>query len=338
MKAFVITEPGKSDFCDLPIPAPGQNEVLVEVKAVGFCGSDLNTFRGTNPMVTYPRVPGHEVGGIIQATGKGVSAAWSPGTQVLVSPYTSCGQCAACVRKRFNCCEHNQTLGVQRDGAMTQYIVVPQEKLFTSPQLSLSELAMVEPLTVGFHAVDRARVTAEDVVAVFGCGAIGLGAISGAAARQAKVIAIDIDDSKLALAGHAGAEHVINTSQMDLHAQLRKLTQNKGPDVMIEAVGLPQTFLAAVEEVAYAGRVVYIGYAKKPVEYETRLFVQKELDILGSRNALPDDFLRVIAMLEARQFPVAQALTRSVALDEAGDALAQWSDNPSAVTKMQVMM
>lgn len=338
MKAWTITEAGKMEEVTREKPVAGKGDVLLKVGVVGYCGSDLNTFRGLNPMVSYPRIPGHEIGATIVEAGDGVDPQWSPGRKVLVIPYTNCGECAACRQGRFNCCQHNQTLGVQRDGALTEYIVAPQEKLLASETLSLAELAMVEPLTVGFHAVDRAGVEDRDVVAVFGCGAIGLGAIAGAAERGARVIAIDIDDDKLALARKAGATEVVNSAKENLHERLQSLTDGHGPEVMIEAVGLPQTFRACVEEVGFAGRVVYIGYAKAPVEYETKYFVQKELDILGSRNATPTDFQRVITMLEAGRFPVEEALTRSVPFDQAGEALKAWSDNPSVITKIQVSL
>ena len=235
-----------------------------------------------------------------------------------------------------NCCRDNQTLGVQREGGLTEYLVAPWQKLYRSPKLGLRELALVEPLTVGFHAVDRGRVTAPDTVAVFGCGAIGLGAIAGAAFRHARVIAIDIDDAKLRLAQRCGAAELVNSQAGPVHDRLGQLTKGDGPAVVIEAVGLPQTFRAAVEEVCFAGRVVYIGYAKQPVEYETKYFVQKELDILGSRNATPADFQSVIRLLETGTFPVDAVITKTVPLGEAGAALQAWSANPAAVTKIQV--
>jgi threonine dehydrogenase-like Zn-dependent dehydrogenase len=338
MKAFTITEPGRTLLADHPAPKPGAGEVLLQVCTVGLCGSDLNAFRGLNPMVRYPRVPGHELGAVIVDRGADVPSEWAVGGEVTASPYTSCGTCAACRQGRPNCCRHNQTLGVQRDGALTEYIVTPWQKLHRSATLSLRELALVEPLTVGFHAVDRGRVAERDTVLVFGCGAIGLGAIAGAAYRRARVIAVDIDDTKLELARTCGAALTINSQAESLHARLQALTDGEGPEVIIEAVGLPQTFRAAVEEAGFAGRVVYIGYAKKPVEYETKDFVMKELDILGSRNATPKDFLSVIQMLEGGQFPVAAVISRTVPLVEAGAALKAWSENPAGFTKIQVSL
>jgi threonine dehydrogenase-like Zn-dependent dehydrogenase len=336
MKALAIIAEGQTALIEKEKPTPTADEVLVKIHTVGYCGSDLNTFRGLNPLAKLPRVPGHELAGTIETRGANVPAEWSTGLEVTLSPYTSCGKCSSCRQGRFNCCRYNETLGVQREGGLTEFVVTPWQKLYRSPKLSLRELALVEPLTIGFHAVDRSRATDKDTVLVFGCGAIGLGAIAGAAARKARVIAVDIDDAKLQLARKCGASETINSSSGSLHDAIQKLTNGDGPEVIIEAVGLPQTFRAAVEEVGFAGRVVYIGYAKKAVEYETKFFVQKELDIMGSRNATPTDFKNVIQLLEGGKFPVNDVITKTVPFAEAGAAMKAWSENPAAFTKIQV--
>lgn len=226
---------------------------------------------------------------------------------------------------------------MQRDGGLAEYIAVPQEKLYRA-RLTPKELCLVEPLTVGFHAVARGTVTAEDAVAIFGCGGVGLGAVAAASLCGARTVCVDVHDRKLELARMAGGAQTINSDREPLHQRLLELTDGRGPDVVIEAVGAPATFRAAVEEVAFTGRVVYIGYAKEPVSYETRLFVQKELDVLGSRNAQPEDFRAVIELLEARKFPVDQVVSLIVGLDEAPDALRSWSENPSRFQKIQVCL
>ena len=329
MKTFQIQAPGTAALVDLPEPAHSDDKVLLKVQLVGMCGTDLTTFRGGNAMVQFPRIPGHEVAATVVKGGT-----LAPGTDVTLSPYTNCGVCPSCRRGRINACQRNETLGVQRDGAMTEYILAPAKALYPA-KLSLKELALVEPLTVGAHAVARGRVTASDTVAVFGCGGIGLGAIAASAFRGARTIAIDMDDRKLEVARRAGASELIHTGRENLHERLVQITGD-GPDVIIEAIGLPLTFRAAVEEVAFTGRVVYIGYAKEPVSYETRLFVQKELDILGSRNALPEDFAEVIRMLEAGRFPVDDAVSAIVSPEEAAAMLATWSANPGMFTKIMV--
>lgn len=336
MKAIQISEPGQVRLIELPQPSPGPGEVLLRVHAAGYCGTDLSTFRGANPLVSYPRVPGHEIGGTIEALGEGVDGPWSVGQNVLVFPYTECGECSSCRAGRFNCCKNNQTLGVQREGAMAEYAVLPAGKLLAAEGLNHTELALVEPLTVGAHAAARGEVGSGDDVLVFGCGAIGLGAIAAAAERGGRVIAVDIDDDKLALAMKCGAAESVNSQTDDLAARVQDLTDGHGPTVVIEAVGLPVTFKAAVDLAAYAGRVVYIGYAKAPVEYETKYFVMKELDIRGSRNALAADFAEVINMLQRGELPIDEIVTHTVTLDEACAALEKWSEAPGDVTKIHV--
>jgi threonine dehydrogenase-like Zn-dependent dehydrogenase len=175
-------------------------------------------------------------------------------------------------------------------------------------------------------------------VAIFGCGGVGLGAVAGSSASGARTICVDVEDDKLQSALAAGGSHAINSTREPLHNRLLELTDGRGPDVVIEAIGSPATFRAAVEEVAFTGRVVYIGYAKGAVSYETRLFVQKELDILGSRNALSEDFHAVIKLLEAGKFPVDHAVSLVVPLEESGNALRSWSEGPSKFKKILVSL
>lgn len=336
MKALVLHKPGQASVEMVPEPVPVRPNLLLKVRMVGLCGSDLNSFRGLNPLVSFPRVPGHEISATILQTDDS-DRRLSPGTDVAVSPYTSCGNCASCRRGCPNACQFNQTLGVQRDGALAEFIVMPPEKLYPA-RLTPKELCLVEPLTVGFHAVARGRVTGEDTVAIFGCGGVGLGALVAASSRGARTICVDVDDEKLELARAVGGSHSINSRRESLHDGLLELTEGLGPDVVIEAVGTPATFRAAVKEVAFTGRVVYIGYAKEPVSYESRLFVQKELDILGSRNAMPEDFHTVIRFLEAGKFPVDQAVSLTVPLEEAPQALASWTQKPSQFKKIMVSL
>jgi len=165
---------------------------------------------------------------------------------------------------------------------------------------------------------------------------IGAGAIVSAVQKGSRVIAVDIDDHKLKLASELGAQHTINSSSLDMHKELENLTDGRGPDVVVEAAGNPLTYRTAVDEVAFTGRVVCIGYAGREVAFATKLFVQKEMDILGSRNATADDFVRVIAYLEKRIFPMDRMLSRVVKVEEAGEALKAWAGDPGKVMKILV--
>ena len=337
VKALVIVEPGRMRVGELPEPAPGRGDLLLRVRTVGFCGSDLSTFRGLNPLVSYPRVPGHEIAATVEEIGTEVpEGRFRQGMRVTVLPYTACDHCPSCRRGRANACRDNQTLGVQRDGAFTEWIVAPWRNVIVAEGLPLSALALIEPLSVGRHAAGRGRVGAGERVAVFGCGAVGLGAIAGAAAAGAEVIAVDVDDRKLQLARNSGAMHLVNSRAAPLAESLRALTADDGPDLIIEAVGVPETYIAAVEETAFAGRVVFIGYAREPIVFQTAQIVKKELDIHGSRNATAADFNAVLELLRTRSFPVTDAVSRVVSLEEAPGALREWSADPGPITRIHV--
>ena len=190
MKAVQIVNPSEMKVVELEKPTVGVGEVLVRIKYVGFCGSDLNTFLGRNPMVKLPVIPGHEVGAVIEEVGPNVPAGFEKGMNVTLNPYTNCGKCASCRNGRVNACEHNETLGVQRNGVMCEYAVLPWTKIIPAGNISPRDCALIEPMSVGFHAVSRAQVIDNEFVMVIGCGMIGIGAIVRAALRGATVIAV----------------------------------------------------------------------------------------------------------------------------------------------------
>ncbi len=337
MKAIQISHNQELNIIDVERPqAPDPEEVLLRLSYVGFCGSDLNTFMGRNTMALNPVIPGHEVGAVIEAVGSGVPEGLRPGMTVTCNPYTNCGKCASCRNQRVNACQHNETLGVQRDGAMREFITLPWEKVIPAGLLTPKTCALVEPMSVGFHAVSRAQVTDIDVVLVIGCGMVGMGAVVRSVMRGATVVAADIDDGKLRLARQMGASYTINTRTEDVHQRLLEMTSGFGPDVVIEAVGSTSTYQMAVDEVAFTGRVVCIGYAKAEVSFQTKYFVQKELDIRGSRNAMPQDFRAVIHYLERGTCPVDRLITRVIRPEEALDTMRWWSQNPGQVFRILV--
>lgn len=336
MKAIQIAAVKEMAVVNIEKPVLKADEVLLELKYVGFCGSDLSTYLGKNPMVKMPVIPGHEVGAVIVEVGENVPEGLKPGMTVTVNPYTNCGKCASCRNGRVNACQHNETLGVQRNGAMREYITLPWEKIIPAGLLSPRTCALIEPMSVGFHAVSRAQVTDIDVVMVIGCGMVGMGAVVRSAQRGATVIAADIDDDKLALAKEMGASYIINTLKDDVHQKLLEMTSGFGPDVVIEAVGSTVTYQMAVDEVAFTGRVICIGYAKTEVSFQTKYFVQKELDIRGSRNAQPSDFRAVIHYLEKGNCPTESLISRVVKPEDAAQAMQAWAEQPGKVFRILV--
>ncbi len=327
MKAIEIQAPGNVAVVDVEKPTAKSGEVLLKLDYVGFCGSDLNTYRGGNAMVTFPRIPGHEIGATIVELGSDVPSQLKVGQTVTVNPYTNCGHCASCRRGRVNACENNETLGVQRNGAMQEFISLPWQKIIPCGSVSVRDAALIEPMSVGFHAVDRGRVTDTDTVMVIGCGMVGLGAVVRAVMRGATVIAADLDDEKLAIARQLGATYTYNTAtEWNLPT----------PDVVIEAVGAAPTYQLAVNRVAFTGRIVCIGYAKADISLTTSLFVKKELDIMGSRNANPSDFEAVIKYLTNSGAPVEKFISRIIEPQQSAEALKTWAEASGKVFRILV--
>ena len=336
MQALFIDAVGETRLGSIDEPPPAPGEIVVAIRHVGLCGSDLNTFRGLNPLVQLPRIPGHEIGGEILAVGDGVPADYAVGAHVTVLPYTSCGACSSCRKGRTNACRFNRTLGVQQDGGLKERLTLPFEKVIVNERLAPRHLALVEPLSVGFHAVERGRVTADDRVLVLGCGMIGMGAVLGALAKGAEVTVLDIAGDKLALARAFGAAHSIDPGEDNAAAAVERITGGDGFDVVIEAVGVPETFTQAVDFACFCGRVVYIGYCKAPVSYQTQLFNLKELDIFGSRNATMADFSAAAACLQAMGDAADTLITQTFAFTDADKALPYWDAHRAEVLKIMV--
>lgn len=336
MKALKITDEKKVAVVELPKPEIKNDEVLLRLNYVGFCGSDLNTFLGRNTMALKPVIPGHEIGATVEAVGENVPDTIQEGMVVTVNPYSNCGHCAACRNGRVNACEHNQTLGVQRNGAMCDYIALPWEKVIPVSGVIAKNCAIIEPMSVGFHAVARGCVSDTDIVVVFGCGMVGLGAVLRSVQRGATVIAVDLSSGKLQLAKDLGATYGINSAEEDLLQKVLEYTEGYGADVVIEAVGSPVTYRAAIDIVGFTGRVVCIGYAKQDVQFTTKYFVQKELDIRGSRNATPNDFRAVIRYMQSGNAPVEKFITEVIRPEQAQETLERWAADPAQVFRILV--
>ncbi len=338
MKAFCIDEPGKYSFRDIPVPVPKDGEVLLRIKKVGYCGSDLNTWRGLNPLVKYPRIPGHEISAVVEQVTPGVPADVKVGDIVTAMPYTSCGKCWSCLCGRPNACKNNETLGVQREGSLTEFIVLPWEKIVKGGTLGLRELAIVEPLAIGIHAGKRCDPKEGVCMLVFGCGMIGIGAVAEGIRAGAKGIAVDVDDSKLEMMRSIGAAFTVNSKKEDLRERVLEITGGHGPAVVLEAIGLPETFVQAVDLAAYSGRVVFVGYAKAPVTFDTKYFILKEISIRGSRGSGRPDFEQAVALLESGAFPVDRLISGEFPFEKAGEAMEQWNANPGAVSRMMISL
>lgn len=288
MLTVVCETPGLLKAEDRPIPVPAEGEVLLRVKRVGICGTDLHIFAGRQPYLNYPRVMGHELSGIVaQAPG---SSRLAEGDVAYVMPYLSCGGCVACRIGRTNCCVQLQVLGVHRDGAFCEYVSVPEAFVHKAEGVTLDQAAMIEFLAIGAHAVRRAQVHAGQRVLVVGAGPIGMGAMLFARLRGATVVALDPRADRLAFcARQLGTSASVTLGSSDLD-ELAALSSNEFFEVVFDATGNAAAMARGFRFVAHAGTYVLISVVAADITFNDPEFHKRETTLLGSRNATTEDF------------------------------------------------
>ena len=285
MKAVLVDKPFEIRLAEVPKPEiKNPDEVLIRVKYGSICGSDIGIYRGTNSLATYPRLIGHEYGGVVEEVGPGVKHL-KVGDAVAVDPVRACGDCYACNTGHHNVCKSVEVTGVHRDGGFAEYVVAPEYasyKIDTS-KVPLDVISLVEPYSIGVQVNHRARITKGDKVLVMGSGPIGLCVMQVAKARGASVMMTDLLDSRLERAKAMGADVVINVSNTDLEAAALEFTNGEGMPVIVDSVCIPSSFEQAVRMACPAGRVVTLGLVNKPSAIASVELVKKELDVMGSR-------------------------------------------------------
>lgn len=337
MKTILIHEPGKLEIVENPMPVAKEGEALLKVLYGGICGSDLGTYRGTFAYAGYPRIPGHEFSAQIVEIGEN-DRGLKPGMIVTCNPYFNCTKCYSCERGLVNCCESNETMGAQRDGAFSEYITMPIERIYDGKGLSPKQLALIEPFCISYHGVSRADVKAGDKVLVIGAGTIGVLAAIAAKAKGGEVYIADVAEAKLKYAyetfGLAGM--ILNDNPDTFMDKVNAITgDNHGFDVCIEAVGLPSTFQNCIDAATFGARVVLIGVGKQNLDFNFTMLQKKELNVYGSRNALKKDFLELIDLVKSGAVdldkivmnPTSEDSTKrsEYSMDEAGAAFEEFS-------------
>jgi alcohol dehydrogenase len=301
MKAILLERPQSFRAIDIAEPAaPGPGEALLKIHRIGICGTDYGGYLGKMPFYSYPRIPGHELGVEVLSVGAGVTNV-RPGDRCSVEPYLNCQTCYSCRRGLTNCCEHHKTLGVMCDGGMAERMLLPARKLHVSTKLSLEQLALVETLAIGCHAVDRGGVKAGENVLIIGAGPIGLSAIEFVKVAGARCIVMDVNAARLAFCRERlGVDSTIVASQPDTAQQeLQRITGGQLADVVIDATGSNNSMSHAVNYCAFGGRLVYVGITQQEVSFlHAPVVHRRELTILASRNALSRDFARIIRLIE----------------------------------------
>jgi len=341
MKAISLDQPQRFRFIDIAEPAaPGPDEALVKVHRVGICGTDYGGFLGKMPFFSYPRIPGHELGVEVLAVGSDVTNV-QPGDRCSVEPYLNCQKCYACRRGHTNCCEHNKTLGVMCDGGLAERYLLPARKLHISRQLTFDQLALVETLAIGCHAVNRGAPKPDEHVLVIGAGPIGLSAVEFAKLSGARTIVMDTNAARLAFVrekmGVADTIELVPGGETAAVEQLGSLTQGQLADVVVDATGSNKSMAAALGYCAFAGRLVYVGITQQEISFlHAPALHRRELTIMASRNALPPDFTRIIALIEEGKIDTVPWITHHAAFGEMIEAFPNWLKPETGVIKAVV--
>lgn len=337
MKTIIINNPGEVDIIEQAMPVRKQGEALLKILYGGICGSDLGTYRGTFAYASYPRIPGHEFSAEIIEIGDN-DRNLKPGMIVTCNPYFNCGHCYSCQRGLVNCCTSNETMGAQRDGAFSEYITMPIERIYDSKGLSAKTLALIEPFCISYHGISRANIQPNDKVLVIGAGTIGVLAAVAAKAKGAKVYISDVAENKMNYAietfGLDGG--ILNDSPENFIKRVEEITNGNYFDVTIEAVGLPSTFQACIDAAAFGARMVQIGVGKRTHEFDFTLLQKKELNVYGSRNALKKDFLELIDLVKSGKVDLEKIVTNTYNLDEADKAFQDFSKNAASMLKVVI--
>lgn len=331
MKQLVCESPGQLRMVDVPMPQPNPREVLIRVRRIGLCGTDMHIFRGTQPFLAYPRVMGHELAGEVVSAPE--SSALVAGDPVYVMPYFSCGSCVACRKGKGNCCMRIEVLGVHRDGGMTEYLSVPAQFVFKAEGISLDEAALLEFLAIGMHAVKRGSVARGQRVLVVGAGPIGLAVALFAHLRGAEVTAMDSRADRLDFCRDVlGLAHTVTVGESDKQT-LSTLTDGEFFDVVFDATGNIKAMERGLEFVAHGGAYVLVSVVRDVMSFADPEFHKRETSLLGSRNATPEDFRDVIAAVQAGRVPTGLMATHRTTLDGFMDVLPSWMDPASGVIK-----
>jgi 2-desacetyl-2-hydroxyethyl bacteriochlorophyllide A dehydrogenase len=334
MKTIILNQPGQLCFTEgLLSSQPVAKRAVGRVRRIGICGTDLHAFRGEQPFFTYPRVLGHELA--IEIVGVGENAeGLRVGDRCAVEPYLNCGECIACRNGKTNCCERIQVLGVHADGGMREMLTVPTNKLHTSELLALDQLALVEPLSIGAHAVARSDIAAGEFALVVGAGPIGLSVIQFAQLSGGRVIAMDINPDRLKFA----REHFVIEAAIEAGVgaarQIKEITGGDLPTVVFDATGNPRSMQECFHLIAHGGRLVFVGLFQGDVTFNDPEAHRRELTLLCSRNAVGADFKRVVSLLESSAIDIAPWITHRVAFgEEVIREFPRWLDPQSQFVK-----
>ncbi|MBC7827996.1 MAG: zinc-binding alcohol dehydrogenase family protein [Chitinophagaceae bacterium] len=334
MKSLVCITPRQFEYRDIKIPSPEEGYSLIKISRIGICGTDLHAFEGTQPFFNYPRILGHELAAEYIS---GDAENFKKGERVTFIPYFHCGKCIACRTGKENCCTNIKVCGVHIDGGMAEYLIVPSYSLIHGQQLSLDELALVEPLAIGVHGIRRAEIISGEYVLVVGAGPIGLGTMEFAAIAGAKVIALDINDSRLQFCKEKlKVEHTVNALSEDVSKQLNEITNGDMPTVVIDATGNLNAINNSFRYMAHGARYVLIGLQKGEICISHPEFHKREATLKSSRNATRQDFEHVMNSMKNGHVDPTTYITHRVVFDDVKNEFESWLNPATGVIKAMV--
>ncbi|MFJ7753778.1 zinc-binding alcohol dehydrogenase family protein [Peribacillus muralis] len=337
MKSIVCEKPYAFKMIEMEKPVPNKQEALIRIRRIGICGTDIHAFGGNQPFFSYPRILGHELSGYIEEIPENPEGLKN-GDQVAIIPYLNCGKCMACSVGKTNCCKDMKVLGVHAEGGMSEWITVPYDHLVKTEGLTLDQSAMIEPLSIGAHAVRRAAIHEGEFALVIGAGPIGLGVMAFAKEKGAKVIVMDVNEERLAFARNwAKVDHTLNVLENPLE-KLTELTNGDMPSVVFDATGNAKSMMNSFKYPAHGGRLIYVGLVKSDICFNDPDFHSKELTLMGSRNATRQDFNDVVDTLKNNRLDLSMYITHRAQLDELINQFEGWLAPEAKVIKAIVEM
>jgi 2-desacetyl-2-hydroxyethyl bacteriochlorophyllide A dehydrogenase len=315
MKTIVCVKPDEFQLIETEEPIAQAGEVLVRIKRIGICGTDLHAYKGNQPFFSYPRILGHELSGIVEVIGDKVID-FKAGDQVTVMPYLECGSCIACRNGKTNCCTSMRVLGVHIDGGMRELVAIPADHLLHTNGLSLDQSAIIEPLSIGAHAVRRSGLKQGEYTLVIGGGPIGLGVMALAKHQGAKVIAMDINEERLAIArSWARVDYIVNALNNPKET-ITEITGGDFPTIVFDATGNTRSMMDAFQYAAHGGKLIFVGLVKTDISFSDPEFHKKELTLMASRNATREDFDIVLEAVRSGSLDADRYITHRVGFEQ----------------------
>lgn len=337
MKGIVCEEINLLKLVEVEEPSVQAGEALVRIRRIGICGTDLHAYKGNQPFFTYPRVLGHELAGIVEEV-RDADSGLKPGDQVSIIPYMHCGTCIACRRGKTNCCTDMKVLGVHMDGGMRELIAVPTSHLIKTDGLTLDQTAALEPFAIGAHAVRRSELGQGETALVIGAGPIGLGVMAFAKHRGARVIAMDMNEERLAFCRQwAQIDHTV-LAQDQVKERIQAWTSGDFPTVVFDATGNAGSMAHAFELVAHGGTLVYVGLVKADISFNDPEFHKREMTLLGSRNATKQDFDTVMEAIRSGGLDVESYITHRAPFEQMIEHVEAWLKPEAKVIKAMVTL